>query len=285
MPSSERNRESSSRRSRSSGSRSRSRHSRERHRHGSRHRHRSRHKQKEKNFWSAVCSMLSIVIMCTSLAEPKWIYFHGGGCLVNSQKLDHLGAYQFFYPGKFVTATVVDDHPKFIYKFGAGLVDKMENCVTYKAVILIKTIIAFTFIAMFCTLVAFILDLLGPSQRALKLLRRNAILNIVSVILCVIINLFCYWLTAEVESLQKLTKLHKGNKVVVSFDISFYLIAGAGAVGVVATAFNCLRRYPVYEESQSESLLDDYDGMEGILPPEPDVSHLANLPPPPAYSP
>lgn len=85
----------------------------------------------------------------------------------------------------------------------------MENCVTYKAVILIKTIIAFTFIAMFCTLVAFILDLLGPSQRALKILRRNAILNIVSglyIFILYLYKLYCVWYKLKPFSLCPVSK-------------------------------------------------------------------------------
>lgn len=109
-------------------------------------------------------------------------------------------------------------------------------------------------------------------------------------IFCVIINLFCYWLTVEVYRLQKDTKLHIGSKVKVTFDVSFYLVAAAGGVGVIATAMNCLRRYPTHDQ-QAESLLDEYDGMEGAFPglPPPDIpvgqsSPMSNLPPP-AYTP
>lgn len=90
-----------SNRSRSSGRESHRSRTRSRHRSSSR--RISRQKLKEKNFWSALCSMVSIVIMCTSLAEPRWISLHGGGCrLRNCVPLDHLGAYQFFYSGHFL---------------------------------------------------------------------------------------------------------------------------------------------------------------------------------------
>lgn len=47
--------------------------------------------------------MVAIVIMCTSLAEPRWISLHGGGCrLRDCIPLDHIGTYQFFYSGQFV---------------------------------------------------------------------------------------------------------------------------------------------------------------------------------------
>lgn len=221
--------------------------------------------------------------MSTSLAEPNWISLKGGGCTVSGTPLDHLGAFQFFYPGKFLEQVLEDPNMMssvdIVYKFGPNENDKMENCVTNKAVILLKTIIAFTFISMCCTLAAFLLDLTGPQHRALRILRRNAIFNIISVILCVIISLFCYWLIVEVSRLQKMTKLHVGSKVEVTFDISFYLITAAGAMGVIATGMNCLQRNPSLD-NQSEALLQDYDGVDFHIPPEPQT-----IPPPPAYTP
>lgn len=105
----------------------------------------------------------------------------------------------------------------------------------------------------------------------------------VSVILCVIIDLFCYWLVSEVLFLQKMTKLHTGSKVTVTFDISFYLIAAAGGMGVFATALNCLRRYPVNEDDQSHSLLEAEHAID-CVPPEPIGGLPDNHPPPPPYS-
>lgn len=136
MPRSGRRRESSSRRSRSSGSRSRSRHRS----HSSCHRRRrAYYKIKEKNFWSALCNMISIVIMCTSLAEPKWISMRGGGCQYQCKKdcscvtLDHLGAYQFFYSGRFQSFNPSDCSSsgvvEKIYQYGPDTkVDGMQCC-------------------------------------------------------------------------------------------------------------------------------------------------------------
>lgn len=104
-------------------------------------------------------------------------------------------------------------------------------------------------------------------------------------ILSVVINLLCYWLTTEIETLQKQTLAHPGSKVIIEFDISFYLVTAAGGLSVIATAFNCLKRHPVYEDSQGESLLDDYDGMDVLPPPIVPESHMPNSAPPPAYTP
>ena len=100
-------------------------------------------------------------------------------------------------------------------------------------------------------------------------------------ILSVVINLFCYWAATEVETLQNQT----GNKALVDFDISFYVVTAAGGLSVLATAFNCLKRYPLYEENQGESLLENYDDLEALLSPVSDRNQPSALPPPPAYSP
>ncbi|XP_062566363.1 transmembrane protein 127-like [Saccostrea cucullata] len=275
-----------SNRSRSSGRESHRSRTRSRHRSSSR--RISRRKLKEKNFWSALCSMVAIVIMCTSLAEPRWISLHGGGCrLRDCVSLDHIGAYQFFYAGRFLetynlNCATGNSVTHILYQYGDDTSSTMDNCVTHKAVSLMKTIISFTFLALLCTLCAFILDLVGPTQRSLKIIHRNAILNIIAVILCVIIDLFCYWLVTEVLFLQKMTKLHTGSKVTVTFDISFYLIAAAGGMGVFATALNCLRRYPVYEDDQANALLEEH--AYDCVHPDPGTGPPDHHPPPPPYS-
>lgn len=43
--------------------------------------------------------MIVIVILCTALAESKWISLSGGGC-----NLSYIGACQFFFNGFFETS-------------------------------------------------------------------------------------------------------------------------------------------------------------------------------------
>lgn len=227
--------------------------------------------------------MLAIVLVCTSLAQPKWISLDGGGCTYDGKALNYIGAQQFFYPGRLLSGVVQSEPTS--YQFSPDPQDVLINCVNFKAALLMKTVIAFCFLSMLASLSGFILDLTVPKNRPCRLLQRNAIPSIVTVILSVVINLFCYWFTTEVERLQNQTKLPT-SKVVVDFDISFYLITAAGGLSVFATAFNCLRRHPVYEESdQGESLLDDYDALDVLPPPVPESAITPNLPPPPAYTP
>ena len=78
----------------------------------------------------------------------------------------------------------------------------------------------------------------------------------------------------------------------IQFDISFYLVAGAGGMSVISAACNLLRRHaPLHSErgdhEARENLLDDYEGMEfrgATLTPD-YYAPINYVPPPPAYSP
>ncbi|CAI9732773.1 Hypothetical predicted protein [Octopus vulgaris] len=274
---------------------------------GHHHNHRRLLKHRERNILSAVVSMLVIVVLCTALVEPNWIAVSGGGC-----KEKHLGVYQFFYPGYFLdhraslpmniesnsqtaVEVMVPNEEKsskmvtgFSYKYGPGNDEVLVDCITLKGVWLMKSIIVFTFLAIAWSLCSFFLDLLGPTQRGLKLIHRNAISSITTVIICVLINGLCYLLTIEVKDLQLNTKPYPGNRVSVTFSVSFYLIATAGGLAVLGTACNCLRHYPVRVTSDPEPLLDDYDRLEQVFYPPgplPEIASMTPMVPPPAYSP
>ncbi|BFY98200.1 hypothetical protein BsWGS_01240 [Bradybaena similaris] len=277
-------------RNRSSGSRSRSRHRHSSQRH-SRHNCRMYFKHKERNFAAALCSMITIVLLCTAL-EPDWIYLTGGKChLLHSPEgsLKQLSTTQFFYNGHFYKNYPLTKMDDTVYKFGESSNEIMVNCVTYETVLLFKTSIAFTLIAVVCSLLGFLLDLIGPEYQVFKLLRRNAIFNILTVVMCVAIDMFAYWITSNVEKLQVSTRLHDGSRVEVTFDASFYLITAAGGMSVIATACNCLRRHSVYNVSDSARHADHvyFDDVEALLPPLPssDSGSHSNYPPPPAYTP
>ncbi|GAB1604292.1 Hypothetical predicted protein [Argonauta hians] len=273
---------------------------------GHHHNHRRLLKHRERNILSAVVSMLVIVVLCTALVEPNWIAVSGGGC-----KEKHLGVYQFFYPGYFlehrsslpipiesnnqgaVEVMVPGEESNkmvngFSYKYGPGKDEVLVDCITLKGVWLMKSIIVFTFLAIAWSLCSFFLDLLGPTQRGLKLIHRNAISSITTVIICVLINGLCYLLTIEVKDVQMNTKPYPGNRVSVTFSVSFYLIATAGGLAVLGTACNCLRHYPVRVTSDPEPLLDDYDRLEQVFYPPgplPEIASMTPMVPPPAYSP
>ncbi len=104
-------------RNHSSRSRSRSRH---RHHHSSRH-GRCRFKRKESNLAAAVCSMVVVVLLCTSLAEPQWFSLSGGGCKQGDVPVHSLGLSEFFYFGRFLHSTGSKYSAiNSVYRYGPG---------------------------------------------------------------------------------------------------------------------------------------------------------------------
>lgn len=255
-----------------------------------------REKEKEKNLLSAVLSMVVIALLSTAIAQPRWFKLKGGGCSKSS-----LGVNEFLYVGYFDTnsddVTASADGEMASVNGGTSQMpvvyhsydDKFVNCVTPTIVSLLRLVIAFLFLGIATSSFAFFMDTWGVSHRILKTLRRNAVGTIFTVLFCVTIIGICYFLSTLISHQQELTRMNKGAKVEVKFDVSFFLLTAAGSVAVLATAANVLRRYPSSDDLQDDdALLDEFDGMEtfsvncinnGDVPP------LRYLPPPPPYSP
>ncbi|XP_022080803.1 transmembrane protein 127-like [Acanthaster planci] len=268
---------SSHRHSSGSGSRSRSSSSR-RHRsrsHGHHHRHRSRRrrhnpKRAERNLVAAILGMVVIAVLISSLAEKKWFYLHGGQCSSLNKKNEDLGAYQFLTPG-------IETDPGYKY------------CFNFQVVSIMRSVIAFIFLAITASLFAFFLDTLGPMQPSLKVIRRHAVGNIVTVLLCLMMCGFCHWSASLMEDVLNQHKLAEGSKVVVAFGIGYYLIVASGALSVIIAATNLLRPYSSYDETPRERLIEDWDQLlEAELANSsngPPLINPANLPEPPPYTP
>lgn len=128
-----------------------------------------------------------------------------------------------------------------------------------------RTMIAFVFLAIFSSCIGLMLDTFGFMKSGVKLIRRHAIFHILTVIFCLAINGFCYWISDKMNDQQNETRHKKGKKVEVSFDISYYLIVLASGLSILATAFTLIRRYPTDEDEQLERLLEEYTGFEEPL--------------------
>ena len=107
------------------------------------------------------------------------------------------------------------------------------------------------------------------------------------VVCCVVIVGLCYWVSEIIAKIQKETSGQDSSVVSVQFDISFYLVTAAGAIQVIGSAFNLLKKHPMDESSDLQRLLDEIDSSSSEPPPlSPDYyAPMLNIPPPPAYSP
>lgn len=247
-------------------------------------------KERERNIPAAILSIIVIATLSTALAQPRWFYLKGGGC-----SRQFIGVQDFFYMGYFesVRSTNIKKNDlNFIYH---GYNDDMKNCVTPAIANLMRTIIAFCFIAILSTLLQFFFDTIGVMNKWLKIIRRNSLCNILTVLLCVIIIGLCFYISTLMEQQQRAVKITSTTKVEVKFDISYFLITGAGAVAILATAANLLKQYPIIENQNTDNLLDDMENNEtfsvgfsqssALWPYRVESSQMQNLSAPPPYSP
>jgi hypothetical protein len=116
--------------------------------------------------------------------------------------------------------------------------------------------------AIFSSCIGLMLDTFGCMKSGIKLIRRHAIFHILTVIFCLAINGFCFWISERMNEQQIETRTKKGKKIDVSFDVSYYLIVLASGLSIMATAFTLIRRYSTDEDDQLERLLEEYTGFE-----------------------
>ena len=128
-----------------------------------------------------------------------------------------------------------------------------------------RVVTAFIFIAIFSCFIGLVLDIFGSMRSGLKLVRRHAIFYILTVMFCLAINGFCFWISERMNELQNETRAKKGKKVEVSFDLSYYLVVLASGLCILASAFTLIRRYPSDEDDSLERIFEEYTGLDDPL--------------------
>lgn len=215
-------------------------------------------KKTERNYLSAFCSIFCIAVLIVSLIETRWFYLNGGGC-----NLNYLGVSYFFSFGRLETHTEQSRISKYDisvsnYVLKNGYV--LHNCTNTEILVVMRLIIAFIFFAIFTSFMGLIFDSFGFMKDGVKLIRRHAIFHILTVIICLIINGFCFWITERIYEQQYLTRFKKGKRIDVQFDVSYYLIVFASLLSILSTAFTLIRRYPVDDDEHLNRLLSEFTG-------------------------
>ena len=225
-----------------------------------RHRQRlvSAFKRTERNYLSAFCSIFCIAVLIVSLIETRWFYLNGGGC-----NLNHLGVSYFFSYGRLETHIEQSRVTKFdinvnYYILKNGYI--LQNCTNKEILLVMRLIIAFIFFAIITSFAGLIIDSFGFMKSGAKLIRRHAIFHILTVIICLVINGFCYWITERIYEQQYLTRFKKGKKIEVQFDVSYYLIVFASLLSILSTAFTLIRRYPADDDEHLNRILNEFTG-------------------------
>jgi hypothetical protein len=138
----------------------------------------------------------------------------------------------------------------------------LKNCANREIMLIMRIIIAFIFLAMLSSSIGLLFDTVGCMQPGIKLVRRHGIFHILTVIFCLAINGFCFWISERMFEQQLETRVKRGKRIDVSFDVSYYLIVLASGLSILATAFTLVRRYSSDEDDQLERLLEEYSGFD-----------------------
>lgn len=219
-------------------------------------------KRRERNLLAACCSIFCIAILGLSLVETRWFYLNGGGCNVN-----YIGVAYFFAPGPLQTTLEYSKVAKadiVVYTFVLPSGYELKNCANGEIMVIMRTIIAFIFLAILSSSLALVLDTCGHMHPAsLKLVRRHAIFHILTCVFCLAINGLCFWASERIDEQQVETRSRRGKRVDVTFDVSYYLIVLSSGLSILATAFTLVRRYSSDDDEQLERLLDEYTSTAG----------------------
>ncbi|XP_063221324.1 transmembrane protein 127-like [Bacillus rossius redtenbacheri] len=238
-------------------------------------------KEHERNFVAAFFHMATIALTCTSLAQLGWFHVRGAHCS------PHLAVYQFFdlrlyddpvpddVEGNDVAASPVS--VQFLPSSG-------KSCVTREIANLMRMLILLCFMAIISSLVGFFLDIVGPTKKIFKIIRRNSIPSIFTVVWVVMIVGLCYYISNRLEIL--IQNMNPQMEVQVSYEYGCYTITAAGVVAVIATACNLFQQHGPVDEVPRRRLVDDWDGIESFVVSGPQLldTPLESMPPPP-YTP
>nr|CAD7261461.1 unnamed protein product [Timema shepardi] len=280
-------------------------------------------KEHDRNFVAAFFHMATIALTCTSLAQLGWFHIRGGQCsphlavyqffnlgyMDNDPQEGAVPVTLHFYPttgiGKAKLEEVnphlrggrVENH---LGKTTLSSPDRDSNldlpvlisraqldwrCVTPEIANLMRILILLCFMAMISSLVGFFLDIVGPTKKIFKIIRRNSVPSIFTVVWVVVIVGICYYVSIRLTTLVQ--NMNPESEVQVSYEYGCYTITAAGVVAVIASACNLFQPHSSsVQEIPRRRLVEDWEGPESFVISGPRLvdTPLESLPPPP-YTP
>ncbi len=162
----------------------------------------------KQTYITAIFSVVCEIILIITLVHNKWFYVNGGGC---NQSYLNLNA--FLNVHKRIEASIekskVSRYTEMIvYKY-----DDMVNCVNYNILLMMRLLIIFIFALIFLTFLLIIIDIFEDYLKVFEVLRKYFVLQIISIILCLVINGLSFILTEKLYEQQYITRFKKGIKL------------------------------------------------------------------------
>lgn len=226
----------------------------------------------ERNYVAAFFHAISAFLTTLSLIHLNWFRIFGNLCS------PHLALYQFMRLGYF-ESNIHDSSIKLSVTIDYHTGSEVLQCITPEVLNLMRVLVMLSFLCIFCSMVGFCLDMIGPTKKSLRFVRRNGLPSTWAVLIIITMVGVCYLVTNALE--YAIQELYESRRFHIAYGYGVYTITAAGAVSLLATACNLLQdpAVQVIETPPRERLVEDYDGLETFS------VGMRNLPPPPPYTP
>ena len=120
---------------------------------------------------------------------------------------------------------------------------------------LMRTVIVLVFGAISFTCAAFVLDASGAQTTPYKYFRRHGLGNILTVLLCVVINGFAYWVSTLIRAQQSTNKTLAG-QCLIDFDLIDLRLSFSVCSFDTLFLYECERRKVAERNFQQSASLD-----------------------------
>jgi len=237
-----------------------------------------------RNYGAAFFQMITIALLCTSLAQPSWLTLISRSAQPGENCPKHLTLHQFVDYGYFETTdtfNATNSAPiRMLYHSSSGA---PMGCLTPLIVNMFKVMLTIVILAITLSFAGFLLDILGTKSRLCLTLRANGFLTVPIVLLCATIVSIAYYITVLIERQNR-----HSHFIEVEFDYGFFTLSAAGATSLLATASSLFQKSSVTDRRsrrtrhrrsrsrlRSSSHLTLVDDMEN-----PSIPDNRDLPPP-----
>jgi len=203
-----------------------------------------------RNYGAAFFQMITIALLCTSLAQPSWLTLISRSSIQPGEKCPkHLTLYQFIDYGYFETTdtyNATSSTPiRMLYHSSSGTT---MSCLTPLVVNLLKVMLMIVVLAITLSFTGFLLDILGTKSRLCLTLRTNGFLTVPIVLLCATIVSLAYYITVLIERQNR-----HSHFIEVEFDYGFFTLSAAGATSLLATASSLFQKSSVTDRRSRRS--------------------------------
>ncbi|XP_073998062.1 transmembrane protein 127-like [Rhodnius prolixus] len=240
------------------------------------------HLTSERNHVAALFHLLSIIFTSSALFKMSWFRIWGNHCT------SPLALYQFMKLGYFESSgrPTSLDLPKLEVTTSSIVIEYHTDndvmyCITPDVLNLMRVLIMLCVLCIFYSMIGFCLDVIGPTKKSLRFIRRNSLPSIWAVLTVVAIVGVCYLITRSLE--HAVRNMNSTYGIHITYEYGCYAITAAGALSLLATTCNLLQEpsapRPIPDGAVRQRLVGDFEDLEAMS------VNLRNMPPPPPYSP